>query len=414
MPAAVAEIPGSKSITARALFAAAGADGRTVLRRPLVSADTEAFAGGIAALGFPVEIADGAWTIEGRQAGPPARAARVYCGDSGTTSRFLPALAAVGVGTYTIDASPRMRARPMGPLLGALRALGTWVEAAEGDRLPIVVTAGGAVGGEVTLDAGVSSQFLTALLLMAPLTKNGLTIHVTDLVSAPYIELTLGVMREFGVDAERDGSTFRVGAGAYRPRDYLIEPDASAASYAFAAAAVTGNTVTVPGLGTSSAQGDLRFATEVLAAMGCHVESTSSATTVTGPAVLRGLGEVNMRDISDTMMTLAAIAPFADGPTRIVDIANTRLKESDRIEAMRRNLNACGVLAAAGPDWLEISPGQPRPALLDSFDDHRIAMSFGVTALRADGLTVTSPDCVGKTFPGFYRELARLVGQWGG
>jgi 3-phosphoshikimate 1-carboxyvinyltransferase len=412
MARSVARIPGSKSITARALFTAAGAAGRSVLRRPLVSADTEAFAGGIAGLGFAVGIADDAWTIDGSPGGPPSARATIYCGDSGTTSRFLPALAAVGHGTYTLDASAQMRARPMSPLLGALRALGTWVEAADGDRLPVVITGGGARGGEVTLDAGVSSQFLTALLLMGPLTKNGLTIHVTDLVSAPYIDLTLGVMREFGAVAEREGSTFRVAGGAYQPRDYLVEPDASAASYAFAAAAVTGNTVTVPGLGTRSAQGDLRFATEVLAAMGCRVEADEPATTVTGPAVLRGLPEVNMRDISDTMMTLAAIAPFADRPTRIVDIANTRVKESDRIEAMRRNLVACGVVATAGPDWLEIQPGQPRPALLESFDDHRIAMSFGVTALRADGIAVTNPSCVGKTFPGFYAELARIAADW--
>ncbi|MCC5477304.1 3-phosphoshikimate 1-carboxyvinyltransferase [Streptomyces barringtoniae] len=407
MPAV--DIPGSKSITARALFLAAAADGVSTLLRPLRSDDTEGFAEGLARLGYRVGRTPDAWQVDGRPQGPGLAEADVHCRDGATTARFLPVLAAAGHGTYRFDASPQMRRRPLGPLTRALRDLGVDLrhEEAEGHH-PLTVRAAGVEGGEVVLDAGQSSQYLTALLLLGPLTRTGLRIRVTDLVSAPYVEITLAMMRAFGVEVARDGEVYDVPAGGYRATAYAVEPDASTASYFFAAAAVTpGREVTVPGLGTGALQGDLRFV-EVLRRMGAEVELAADRTTVRGTGVLRGL-TVNMRDISDTMPTLAAIAPFASGPVRVEDVANTRVKECDRLQACADNLRGLGVPVATGPDWIEIRPGTPAPGTgIRTFGDHRIVMSFAVTGLRTPGLTYDDPGCVRKTFPGFHEAFARL------
>lgn len=407
MPAV--DIPGSKSITARALFLAAAAEGVSTLVRPLRSDDTEGFAEGLVRLGYRVGRTPDTWQVDGRPQGPALAEADVYCRDGATTARFLPALVAAGHGTYRFDASPQMRRRPLGPLTRALRDLGVDLrhEEAEGHH-PLTVRAAGVEGGEVVLDAGDSSQYLTALLLLGPLTRTGLRIRVTDLVSAPYVEITLAMMRAFGVEVVRDGEVFEVPAGGYRATTYAIEPDASTASYFFAAAAVTpGREVTVPGLGSGALQGDLRFV-EVLRRMGAEVEVAADRTTVRGTGVLRGL-TATMRDISDTMPTLAAIAPFASGPVRIEDVANTRLKECDRLEACAENLRRLGVEVATGPDWIEIRPGTPLPDIgIKSYGDHRIVMSFAVTGLRAPGLSYDDPGCVRKTFPGFHEAFGAL------
>ncbi|MFJ8697241.1 3-phosphoshikimate 1-carboxyvinyltransferase [Streptomyces roseolilacinus] len=402
----VIDLPGSKSVTARALFLAAAADGTTTLLRPLASDDTEGFAEGLATLGYAVERAPDAWRVTGSPAGPPAATADVHCRDGATTGRFLPALAAAGRGDFRFDASPQLRRRPLGPLTQALRALGVDLrhEEAEGHH-PLRIAAAGVQGGDLTLDAGQSSQFLTALLLLGPLTAEGLRITVTDLVSVPYVEITLAMMRAFGAEPVRDGDVFTVPPTGYRATTYAIEPDASTASYFFAAAALTGREVTVPGLGTGALQGDLRF-TDVLRRMGAHVDTTADATTVRGTGRLGGL-TVTMRDISDTMPTLAALAPFADGPVRIEDVANTRVKECDRLDACADNLRRLGVTATTGPDWLEIHPGTPRPAEIATRGDHRMVMSFAVTALRTPGITFDDPGCVRKTFPGFHEAFAR-------
>ncbi|HEY1702334.1 MAG TPA: 3-phosphoshikimate 1-carboxyvinyltransferase [Trebonia sp.] len=409
----VVEIPGSKSITNRALFLAAAAQGTTTLRKPLDSDDTAGFAEGLDTLGYRVTRSPSAWTIEGRPQGPAAAEASVFCRDGATTARFLPALTAAGHGVFHFDASVQMRRRPLGPLTEALRELGVDLryEGEEGHH-PLTIQADGIKGGHVTLDAGLSSQFLTALLLTGPLTAEGLTITVTDLVSAPYIEITLAMMKRFGVTVERDGSAYQVPAQAYRAADYLIEPDASTSSYFLAAAAVTGRSVTVPGLGAQALQGDLRFA-DVLAAMGAEVTMDAESVTVTGPAGgrLGGL-TVSMRDISDTMPTLAAIAPFADGPVRIEDVYNTRVKECDRLEACAENLRALGVPVQVGRDWIEISPAQPVATTIACHGDHRIAMAFSITGLRSPGISLDDPDCVKKTFPGFHQALAELTAAW--
>ncbi|MFE7189266.1 3-phosphoshikimate 1-carboxyvinyltransferase [Kitasatospora sp. NPDC057541] len=406
------EIPGSKSVTARALFLAAAADGTTTLHRPLSSDDTEGFAEGLDALGYTLSREPDRWTVEGRPQGP-ARDAEVFCRDGATTARFLPVLAAAGRGSFRFDASAQMRRRPLGPLTEALRTLGVDLrhEQAEGHH-PLRITADGVRGGELSLDASLSSQYLTALLLLGPLTEQGLRITVTDLVSAPYVEITVAMMRAFGATVTRTGRVFEVAPSGYRATAYPVEPDASTASYFFAAAALTGRELTVPGLGKDALQGDLRFV-DVLARMGARVEVGADRVTVQGPrdGRLSGL-TVDMRDISDTMPTLAALAPFADGPVRIENVANTRVKECDRLDACAGNLRRLGIEVATGDDWIEIRPGVPRGTALDSHGDHRIVMSFSVTALRTPGITFDDPGCVRKTFPEFHEVFGRLREEW--
>lgn len=404
----VVEIPGSKSMTARALFLAAAAPGRSWLERPLVSDDTQAFVEGLRALGYRVEQGDAEWHVDGTSAGPPLSAAKVFTRDGATTSRFLPALAATGRGKFEFDASAQMRRRPMAPLTRALSELGADLSfGGQAEHHPMTVTASGLKGGHIRLDAGTSSQFLTALLLAGPMMREELAIEITDLVSQPYVHITIEMMRAFGIEVNRSGQTYRVERGSYSPRRYLIEPDASSASYFFAAAALLGTSVTVPGLGDGALQGDLGFV-DILARMGAKVTKGPTSTTVTGTGQLRGI-TVNMRDISDTMPTLAAIAPYAVSPTRIVDVYNTRVKECDRLEACATNLRAMGVDVQTGRDWIEISPAVPRSAMINCFGDHRIAMAFSIAALRTQGVVLDDPGCVKKTFPTFHTMLGELT-----
>ncbi|MFG2600014.1 3-phosphoshikimate 1-carboxyvinyltransferase [Streptomyces sp. NPDC048462] len=408
----VIHVPGSKSVTARALFLAAAANGTSTLLRPLSSDDTEGFAQGLTGLGYEVVQEPDRWRIEGRPAGPAATEADIYCRDGATTARFLPALASAGArGSYRFDASAQMRRRPLAPLTEALRFLGVDLhhEEAEGHH-PLRIRAAGIKGGELTLDAGQSSQYLTALLMLGPLTESGLRITVTELVSAPYIEITLAMMRAFGVEVTRGGpggNVFTVPPGGYRATTYAVEPDASTAGYFFAAAALTGGEVTVPGLGTGALQGDLGFV-GVLSRMGAEVRTGAESTTVRSTGKLHGL-TVNMRDISDTMPTLAAIAPYASGPVRIEDVGNTRVKECDRLEACAANLRRMGITVKTGPDWIEIRPGTPRAAEIATHGDHRIVMSFAVAGLRTPGLTYDDPGCVRKTYPRFHEEFAAFA-----
>ena len=404
-------LPGSKSVTARALYLAAAADGRSVITRPLSAFDTRAFLGALVALGYEVSVAKERWEITGSPSGPPAGAGAVWCHDAATAARFLPTLCAAGHGRYLVDASEQMRARPMMPLVQALRDLNVDIQAAAGDHLPLRIEASGLKGGDIVLDAGISSQFLTALCMLGPLTSDGLRIRVTDLVSAPYVDLTIAMMRAFGGQVDRSGDDFKILPRAYQATEFAVEPDASTASYFLAAAAVTGRSVTIPGLGSRSAQGDLRFGTEVLPAMGCDVELSEDSITLRGPGQLTG-GEFDMRDISDTMPTLAAIAPFADSPVSITGVGNVRVKESDRLAAMESNLRACGIRVSSGPDWITVEPGQPHGALIACHADHRIAMACSVLGLRTPGITLDDSLCVSKTCPDFHSLLGGLCQAW--
>ncbi|HEV2127616.1 MAG TPA: 3-phosphoshikimate 1-carboxyvinyltransferase, partial [Thermomicrobiales bacterium] len=341
------EIPGSKSITNRVLVTAALATGTSRLTGALFSDDTYYMTRALNQLGITVRIDEDSRTMEIEGAGGliPASSADLFIGNSGTTARFLAAVVALGTGRYRIDGDEAMRKRPIGPLLDALRQLEVDATSDNGnDCPPITISSTGLPGGEATMPGNLSSQYLTGLLLAAPAARGDITIHVEgELISRPYITITAEVMDAFGVEVDLGETSFRVPGGQrYESTEYAIEPDASAASYFFAIAAITGGTITIEGLGPSALQGDLEFV-RVLEAMGCTVEMTATATIVTGPSGgrLRG-GEFDMGDISDTSQTLAGIAPFADGPVTFRGVAHNRVKETDRVGNVVRELRKLG------------------------------------------------------------------------
>ena len=406
-------VPGSKSVTNRALLVAALADGVSTIKNPLFSDDPYYLLESLARLGFDVRADQeaGEVRIEGRAGGIPRGGVGIFVGNAGTVARFLPPALALGPGPYTVDGVPRMRVRPIKDLVDAMRGLGAGVDYADEDgRFPVVVRGGGLPGGRTVVRGGGSSQFVSGLLMAAPLAERAVTLDVEGRESWPYVGITLDVMRRFGVEVEASGgfAQLKVGRGPYRAGGFEVEPDASAASYFLALAAVTGGRVRVPGLGSGSSQGDLRFA-GVLERMGCAVDLGVDRIEVRGPRRLRGV-EADMGAFSDTMMTLAAIAPFASSPTVITNVGHTRHQETDRISAVATELARLGVGVEEWGDGLRISPGPLRPAVVETYGDHRMAMSFAVAGLAAPGPTVTiaDPGCVTKTFPGYFRALEGL------
>ena len=406
-------VPGSKSVTNRALLVAALADGVSTIKNPLFSDDPYYLLESLARLGFDVRADQeaGEVRIVGRAGGIPRGGVGVFVGNAGTVARFLPPALALGPGPYTVDGVPRMRERPIKDLVDAMRGLGAGVDYGDEDgRFPIVVRGGGLPGGRTVVRGGGSSQFVSGLLMAAPLADRAVELDVEGRESWPYVGITLDVMRRFGVEVEASGgfAHLTVGRGPYRAGGFEVEPDASAASYFLALAAVTGGRVRVPGLGSGSSQGDLRFA-GVLERMGCAVDLGKDHVEVRGPERLRGV-EVDMGAFSDTMMTLAAIAPFASSPTTITNVGHTRHQETDRLSAVATELARLGVGVEEWEDGLRISPGPLRPAVVETYGDHRMAMSFAVAGLAAPGPTVTiaDPGCVTKTFPGYFRALEGL------
>ncbi len=415
---AVVRPPGSKSITNRAALAAALADGRSTLRGVLFADDTEAMLDGVTALGARLVIDRPGRTVTvdgvaGRIAPGPVRIdARL----SGTTSRFLLPTLATDVGPYRLDGAAPLRARPMGPIFAAVRALGAEVlEEGTPGHLPVTVRrvrppgSDGSGPTRVTIAGDVSSQFTSGLLLAAPCLPDGLHIDlIPPVVSLPYLDLTVAVMEAFGATVRRpDGTTYEVEMSGYGARDFSVEPDASAASYFFATAAITGGRVRVEGLGPTSLQGDLAFV-DVLERMGALVTRESTAITVVGPpGGLRGI-DADFTDISDTAQTLAAVAVFADGPTRVTGIGFIRRKETDRIAAVVTELRRCGIRAEEEADGFVVHPGNPTPATVRTYDDHRMAMSFALIGLRAEGIAIADPGCVTKTFPDYFDVLESL------
>ena len=408
---ATVRVPGSKSITNRALACAALADGSSELTGVLHAEDTEAMADGLAALGIGIERdwGEDRLRVAGVAGRPLADVALVDAHLSGTTSRFLLPIAALGEGIRRIDGSARLRERPMGPALDALRSLGAQItEVGGAGRLPVEVVGGTLAGGEVAISGDVSSQFLSGLLLSGPAMPDGLVVRVTtELVSRPYVDMTVSVMRAFGADVHRpDDRTWVVAQQPYRAVTYAVEPDASAASYCFAAAAIVGGRVTVEGLGTPSLQGDLELV-EVLAEMGASIERDPDRTTVRGAGDLRGI-DADLSQISDTAQTLAVVATVATGPTRVRGIGFIRGKETDRIRAVVTELERAGIEATEDVDGFTVRPGSTRPATIETYDDHRMAMSFALLGLRAPGIRIVDPGCVAKTFPGYWTLLDEL------
>jgi 3-phosphoshikimate 1-carboxyvinyltransferase len=400
--------PGSKSITNRALICAALAPGRSTLTGMLFADDTRAMLGAVAALGATVTADEAALTVLVDGIDPLAATGevRLDARQSGTTGRFVLPAAALRPARGIVDGSQQLRARPFAPLVDALRDLGATVEDLDKPGfLPLAVT-GPVAGGKVALPGHISSQFLSGLLMAGPLMAEGLTVELTSpLVSVPYVEATAAVMAAFGATVE--GLT--VPPGAYRPTAYDIEPDASAASYPLAAAAITGGRVTVEGLGTRSLQGDVRFA-DLLERMGARVERTAERITVTGTGALHGI-DVDMADISDTAQTLAAVAVFADSPTRVTGIGFIRRKETDRLAAVVTELRRAGIDAVEDEDGFTVNPGTPAPTVFETYDDHRMAMSMALLGLRAPGVQISNPRCVAKTYPAYFADLARLAQQ---
>ncbi|HEY2253032.1 MAG TPA: 3-phosphoshikimate 1-carboxyvinyltransferase [Planctomycetaceae bacterium] len=405
--------PGSKSLTNRALIVAALAEGQSRLAGVLDSLDTRVMVESLRRLGIKLQHDPAAATIviDGCRGTPPAKAADLNLENSGTSIRFLTALCCLGKGTYRLDGNERMRERPIGDLVAALSTLGARVRCEfNNGSPPVIIEASGITGGKVQVAGDMSSQFVSALLMAAPGALQPITVEIAGtLVSEPYVEMTLKVCEAFGVSIETvKPGIFRMRPQRYRAREYSIEPDASAASYFFAAAAVTGGKVTVPGLTQSALQGDVAFV-EVLRQMGCEVEYGDDGISVRG-GPLRGV-DVDMNAISDTAQTLAAIAPFAEGPTRIRNVAHMRHKETDRIAALAAELKQIGQKVKEFPDGLEIKPAKIKPATIQTYDDHRMAMSFAVTGQATPGISIANPGCTAKTYPRFFEDLAALAGN---
>jgi 3-phosphoshikimate 1-carboxyvinyltransferase len=389
------------------------ARGASTLTNVLDSQDTRVMLESCRRLGVFVEHNEGENSVNLRGcAGQfPIAEADLWLENSGTSIRFLTAACTIGSGRFRLDGNTRMRQRPILDLVNALNALGANVSCAtESGCPPVAVVADGLRGGRTAVAGNISSQYLSALLMTAPCAKSAVTLEISgELVSEPYVEMTLGVMRHFGAIATRDAdSSLRIEPSGYAGIEYNIEPDASAASYFFAAAAITGGEITVTGLGKSSLQGDLQFV-NALAEMGCDVTIREHETTVRGRP-LRGIN-IDMNAISDTAQTLAAVAVFADGPTTIRNIAHVRHKETDRITAVVTELRRLGLNADERPDGMTIHPGSPQPAMIETYDDHRMAMSFALIGLRTPGIRIANPSCTAKTYPRFFADLERLCGR---
>jgi len=421
---ATVRVPGSKSLTNRALLIASLANGTTHLTNALFSDDSHYFAKALQTLGFDLQLdeANHTMTVTGLGGKIPAPQAELFIGNAGTAARFLSAFLTLGYGEYILDGEPRMRERPIGDLVDSLAQLGANIQPIQNSEFtrsvqnspicpPVKITASGLPGGKTQIAGNISSQFLSALLMVAPYAKSPIEIELTtELNSKPYVDMTISMMKDFGVKIKRNGyQSFDIPISNYQLpiTNYPIESDASAASYFFAAPAICGGIVRVENISRKSVQGDIGFL-DVLQQMGCTVTETDNCLLVTGTTELRGI-DVDMRDIPDTAQTLAAIAPFASSPTRIRGIASARVKETDRVHATCTELKRLGVQVEEHEGGMTIYPCQTfKPATIQTYNDHRMAMAFSLIGLRFDGVTIENPSCVSKTFPNYFKVLDSL------
>jgi len=406
--AAVA-VPGSKSYTHRVLIAAALSDGRCVIENALESEDTHLTRDALKKWGVAMAPEGEALVVAGCKGEFKTCRSPIFLGNSGTSMRLLTAVAALVPGTSILTGSDRLRARPIQDLLDGLAQAGVAARSLDGNGCPpVAIEGGGFAGGRVDLNCALSSQFLSALLLVGPHTREGIEVRVTHgPVSRPYIDITLDTMASFGVQAERDGyAWFKVPGGQrYRAGRHRVEPDCSQAGYFWAAAAVTASTVSVRGAHRGSRQGDIRIL-EILERMGCRVASQADGVAVSGGAL--SAVDVDMGDIPDVVPTVAVVAAFARGRTVLRNVAHLRGKESDRLAAVSAGLNQMGIAAGCEADRLWIEGGTPHPAAIDCCNDHRIAMSFAVAGLKAPGVRILDEACVQKSFPNFWETLEGL------
>ncbi|MBI4388626.1 MAG: 3-phosphoshikimate 1-carboxyvinyltransferase [Nitrospinae bacterium] len=407
---ATVEAPPSKSYTNRALIIAGLADGESRLDHPLFSDDTRYMREAIVRYGVPVKREADVLIVSGTGGVLQAPQEEIYVGNAGTAMRFLATFAALAPGTSRLTGDERMRERPIEDLLAGLRAMGVPAESVLSNQCPPLIVQGGNVpGGEIRLAADKSSQYLTSLLLSAPYFQKDTVIRLAgELTSKSYVDITLDIMKTFGVRVENEGyAVFRVQSGQkYSARDYAIEGDASSASYFFASAAVSGGEVAVTRLNPDSVQGDMQFL-DALEKMGCRVEKSAGKIAVAGNP-LRGIS-INMNTMPDVVQTLAVVALFADGPTAVTGIGNLRIKETDRIAALERELTRLGARVESGPDYLTVHPAvRYNPAEIETYNDHRMAMSFAVAGLKIPGVKIKNPECVNKSFPDFFERFKKL------
>jgi 3-phosphoshikimate 1-carboxyvinyltransferase len=404
------QVPGSKSYTHRVCMAAALSDGPCRIYGALDSEDTRLTLSALESMGTAVGRHDDGLLISGKNGKFDPCTHPIHLGNSGTSMRLLTGLAALGTGDYILTGSKRMQERPIDDLLAALTELGVSVSSMNNTGCPPVRITGGTVAKTHTrINCSTSSQYLSALLLMAPCTPGGLHIDVTGgPVSKPYIDMTVDIMERFGISVSRRGYTnFHVpGAQTYGSGDYVVEPDASQAGYFWAAAAVTGSRVKVTGVTRASRQGDVRFV-EVLEAMGCSVEDDEDGIAVVGGPLTAVT--VDMADMPDLVPTLAVTAAFARGTTVIENVAHLRAKESDRLEAVKTELRRMGIQAQTTPSGIVVTGGPAHGASIKTYDDHRIAMSFSIAGLVVPGVLITDEHCVAKSFPEFFNVLGTLT-----
>ncbi len=418
---AVPHIPGSKSMTNRALPLAAMADGVCELTGVLFADDTLRMIESLEKLGFSISTDKpaGKVTVHGLSGRIPNSRAELFCGNSGTTLRFLAALCATGDGEYLLDGVERMRQRPIGELVEALHNIGASAEYAGETGFPPVRVGGGLAGGVTQFTASQSSQYISAILMAAPLARQPVTVElIGPVTSEPYVRMTLKMMEHFGVSCRGSRTADNAAANrvihvpidhGYKARAYAIEPDASNASYFLAAAAISpGSQVAIRGLGRDSLQGDVLFA-DVLRQMGANVVLESNVIHLGGCRNLTGL-TVNMNAIPDMVQTLAVVALFAQGPTRMLNVGNLRVKETDRLAALEKELTKLGSLVTTTSDSISIDPpGRVHPARISTYDDHRMAMAFAVAGSRIAGIEIENPGCAAKTYPDFFSDFQACI-----
>ena len=408
---ATVNVPGSKSYTNRALITAFLGKGVSVITNALLSEDTELMVTCLKEIGVSVKSIpeENTLVVKGCEGKMPVENAALFAGNAGTVVRFMTAALTLGNGRYEIDGVKRMRNRPIRELLDSLNQLGANVTSKEDTGCPpVVINANGLRGGVVRMTGDISSQYISAILLASPYAENDVHIIITDdPVSKKYVDMTICVMSKFGVKVNRDSyKEFYIKSGQmYNGCEYIVEPDASGASYFFAAAAITGGRVRVDGLGMNSLQGDAMFV-DILGKMGCAVKKNDNWLEVEG-GKLKGI-DVDMNDTPDVVQTLAAVAVFAEGKTRIRNVHNLRYKETDRISAIVNEMKKVGVNVKEYEDGLEIEPAVPHTAEISTYNDHRMAMSFALIGLRTEGIKIKNPECVNKTFPDFFERLDKL------
>ncbi len=402
-------VPGSKSYTHRILIAAALSDGICTIANGLKSEDTLLTLSALKQMGIGIDVMDDRFVVYGAKGQLKPLTDPVYLGNSGTSMRLLTAVAALGQGRYMLTGTKRMQERPIQDLLDGLVQMGVFARSINDTGCPPVEVEGGRLsGGTVSLKCGVSSQFLSALLLIAPYTREGVEINIIEgPVSKPYVDMTIDVMEEFGVRIQRDDYLrFAVAGGqAYRAGSYDVEPDCSQAGYFWAAAAITGSKIKVKEITLNTRQGDVRF-TQILEHMGCTINHDRDGISVTGGSL--SAITVDMGDMPDMVPTLAVVAAFAQGTTQIENVSHLKAKESDRLASVVHELSKIGIEASCSDTGMKIRGGYPKGAQIDTYGDHRMAMSFALAGLKVPGIVIKDEKCVEKSFPNFWRVFEGL------